>query len=186
MEQKEDRHDFFGSKRWNRAPLGFRYGSTWRDLRSTHAWVPPGRRASQLVRSRYRAGEAPIRVNLSRTYHVLHDHLGGEVFIDGGGRHRRDKRGCVRQSAERSVETKSGQRVRREWGRQPPSSRKTREMEKSRAEDRACVQTTAIRTLCARARGVVRRDARRPRRRVVREKACKRRSSGATNPCLCL
>ena len=73
--------------------------------------VPRGGRASRLDASRYRAGEPPNGGKRFRAYHVLHDHLGGEVFLDGGGRHWRDKGAAFENPRERGVHEKSGQRV---------------------------------------------------------------------------
>ena len=94
---RKDERGGFGFETFSRIDAIWLFGrATWR-IRPRRV-VPRGGRASRLDASRYRAGEPPNGGKRFRAYHVLHDHLGGEVFLDGGGRHRRD-RGCIRECA---------------------------------------------------------------------------------------
>ena len=66
-----------------------------------------GSRGVDARRGSTRVGIAPAsprnRGEPSRAYHVLHDHLGGEVFVHGGGRHRRGE-GAARVGGEKAGE----------------------------------------------------------------------------------
>ena len=99
----ENERSWFRFREKNHSPFGFSGRATWR-IRLRRV-VPRGGRASRLDASRYRTGEPPNEGKISRAYHVLHDHLGGEVFLDGGGRHR-DKGAAFENPRE-----ESGQRV---------------------------------------------------------------------------
>ena len=100
----------FGLETFSRIVAIWLFGrATWR-IRPRRV-VPRGGRASRLDASRYRAGEPPNGGKRFRAYHVLHDHLGGEVFLDGGGRHWRDKGAAFENPREGGVHEKSGQRV---------------------------------------------------------------------------
>ena len=118
--------------------------ATWR-IRPRRV-VPRGGRASRLDASRYRTGEPPNEGKISRAYHVLHDHLGGEVFLDGGGRHR-DKGAAFENPRE-----ESGQRVIRDSDQPPSRTSQSVRGRRARKRARARVRTTARRTLRANAR----------------------------------
>ena len=56
-----------------------------------------------LIRVGIAPASPPNRGEPSRAYHVLHGHLGGEVFVHGGGRHRRVE-GAARVGGEKAGE----------------------------------------------------------------------------------
>ena len=76
---------------------------TWPECVESRSWV----RGVDARRGSTRVGIAPAsprnRGEPSRAYHVLHDHLGGEVFVHGGGRHRRVE-GAARVGGEKAGE----------------------------------------------------------------------------------